>query len=1674
MSDGGPTLPGLLRRVAAEGPDRVAIAVDGGERLTYGEWERRSDALGRRLARTVDPGDRVALRFDAAGWTDYAVGYVGVLKAAAVAVPLSFALTDIEVRRILQDCEASALIAPPELAPGETPVSVFDPGGPEDQALGPLPIPSAPASALAEILYASGPLSRPSPWPRSGAALVARPSLRVDPGTAWLHAFQIGTLAGQDALRLSLDPAPLRSVVLPALDCDHLCALLAGGRIPACGLHPSGAQALLDSGATERHDVSGVRCLVLASGPVAPALLLRLGAAFPGASLLLADVLGHPPGVRTSFTYDRSRPGAIGRPVDGTAVWVAGEAGRPAEAGEVGRIRVGAAAAGEKRLEDGGEEAVAGDRLGYVDARGFLYAVSGEHDVVRRRGTTVLRIEVESALREHPAVIDAAVLGHPDDRSGPELAAAVVLDPPAPAPELQGLVRGRLGEDKTPERVFVVDQLPRDRSGALLRSVLCRRLGLSVRGGQPSAATESVQASDAVQATVAAAWARALRRDDFDPHDDFFEIGGDAFAAASVLRLVEDAFEVRVSPSAFFEDPTTAGLASAVTRLRRPRDAAPAPAPVAFSQEGMLWHELFAPGCQNLPGLARRYYGPLDLGGLRRALDEIVRRHGALRTGFELRDGRAVQVVRPHRELALAVRDLTGLAPGEQDAEVGRVVAEAGRRAFDLVADPLFEPTVLRLGGDDHVLVIRTHHSVFDDWSVGVFRRELAKLYAAYAAGEASPLGEPPLQFADFSRRQRSTLAGPAGTRQLSFWRRELAGAPLVTQLPVDDPDAPEGSAQAGGGPVLLALPPELGDRLRALARRERATVFMTVLAAFGILVHRYTGQDDLVLATVVANRNRTELEGLIGCFTKKLPLRLRLGGEVTFSEALARTRTALLGALSHQDLPFEAVVQDGLGAGAAAHGLVPHVALMFQGVTPTQELVLGDLETVGLQTASRSSRAHFMGAGERSPGDVPPLPWGAGLYAGTFVIVSLDESRAGLSCIARGAFHEPAVRQMMESFRTLLGDVAADPARPVSELALLDRQAGSEVLVRGLGPAEPPPAETLPGAFRAQVSRAPQAIAVRSRDRTLTYADLDGSSDRLAGRLRDLDVGPGGRVGIALEPSPELIVAAVAVWKAGAAWVALDPADAGERLGGIVREASLDVVVGNPGHSALAEHAQVVPANAEAGQAAAAETASAVPIVPPDAGGGRRGASSPPALRPGDPAVVFYGSGASAVDRGAVLDHRSVLNLLAGLRHDVHGWPGGATDERRVCLCPPATHDAFLRELAALLDGHALYIPERPVRDDPRQAVRLLETAEVNLVDCTADELGDLVEAGLRDSLRKRGRRAVEPVVLVGTRQGVAPELWRTLRSMRGIRAHVVYGPPECAFGATVRATAGASAPRGVGRPMAGVRSCVLGPHGLPLPPRAVGELYLGGASLAQGHLDPPAATADGRFVERRLDGASERLYRTGQLARSFPDGGVELLGPIDGGCDLRGFRVEPARIRAALAGCPGVRELAVALRSDGHGETRLVAYVVPEGRPPTLSELRTFLWTRLPGYAWPSALALVQRLPDGDGEDPPAHEGDRRDSATAEAEAEAEVSVESGVLGALWAEAVGVDAVAAQENYWQAFPFVEALARARDEGLHVPGQHVTRNRTIEALAASLEASRATSLEASRHPPEP
>lgn len=546
-----------------------------------------------------------------------------------------------------------------------------------------------------------------------------------------------------------------------------------------------------------------------------------------------------------------------------------------------------------------------------------------------------------------------------------------------------------------------------------------------------------------------------------------------------------------------------------------PRPGAESSAPAAVSQRPMLWHEQFAPGSFNLPCLVRRYEGRLDVEALHGAMSELVLRHEPLRTTFTLRGDGPRLVVGDAARFHLPILDLSGWAPHQRDGEVARLLAEASARPFDLVRGPLFEPMLVRLGPDDHLLVVRLHHTVFDDWSVDVFRRELSALYAARLEGATAPLA-PVASFADACRRERAVLDSEAGASQQAWWRRELAGAPLAVQLPLG---RPERAGQEGAGPLRVDVPPALAARVRALAPRLRATPFMTVLAAFSLLVGDVTGLDDLVIATVVAHRNRSELEPLIGCFTKKVPLRLRLGGDPTFAELVARTRASLLGALARQDVAFDAAVEQALGEAAAAHGVVPQVAVVFQGEAPRQvTLSLPGLATAPFDVPERSRQERHFSAGPERADEGPA--WGDGLYLGTFLILSLVEAPEGLALVARGVFDRAEGRRFLSRFEAVLEQAAAAPDRRVSEL-------------RGEGPTNAAPEDVLD-----------------LRGLRASRADLEAALSKCAG-VGDVAVavcdGPGGEPRVVAyvvadgERPPSLGDLRAAVWRErpGALWPA-------------------------------------------------------------------------------------------------------------------------------------------------------------------------------------------------------------------------------------------------------------------------------------------------------------------------------------------------------------------------------------------------------------------------------------------------------------------------------------------------------------------------------------------------------
>ncbi|CAN5218639.1 hypothetical protein BH24ACT1_BH24ACT1_12780 [soil metagenome] len=1059
--------------------------------------------------------------------------------------------------------------------------------------------------------------------------------------------------------------------------------------------------------------------------------------------------------------------------------------------------------------------------------------------------------------------------------------------------------------------------------------------------------------------------------------------------------LPRAAIVTRPDPPSFFVALPVSETANATT-FGEGRDKEQS-VPVAFSQEGMLWHEVFAPGSQNLPPLVRRYRGTLDVAALERALAEIVRRHEPLRTTFEVRGGRPVQIVSPPGELRLPVLDLAGLDPGAQDVEVATLLA-AVARPFDLVEGPMFEASLVRLSDADHLVVLRVHHSVYDDWSVSVFRRELSVLYRAFAAGEPSPLADLPISFSDFSRRQHRRLAGPQGAAELDWWKEHLAGAPLSLQLPIDDPDRPPGAPQDSAEPVSVDLGPELSAQLRALARRERTTLFMTMLGAFEVLLHRYTGQSELLAASVVANRNRPELEAMVGCFTKKVLVRLDGTGDPTFVELLPRVRTAVVGALAHQDLPFETVLQGALGSAAAVHGLVPQVAVMFQGVTPqSEEVVLPGLETSGYDTSATTTRTHFS-AGEDGGGQADAVPWGAGLYLGTFLILSVIEEVDRVSLAARGAFHRPSVQRLLATFETLLADIVAHPTKRISELRLLSDDDRAE-LVPGHGAAAAP-LKRAQEVFEDQVAQHPARPAVVEGAGHLTYAELDARAEALSRRLGERGVPSGALVGVYAGCSVASVVAVLAVWKAGAGYVALDPLDSDARLAAVMGAASLKVVVTDR---------RLRPGPALAGLTVvavdeAAEERSAAPV----------GATVIP--KPEDPeavALVVYGSGSPAPAGGVVIGHRGVVNLASGLEAAVFKVSDDSRSPTglRVCLSAGPTDNAFLRQIMALLNGHTLHLA-----DGLGEVVSGVLGGDIDVIDCSPRDLRELVATGLAPALEARVADGPTPAVVVGSASPIDFETWRVLRSLPAVKAHHLYGPPECGFGVAVVSVSVADQRLVLGPLLGDGMAVVLDPQGAPSPERVSGELVVEG----------PAT--------------SDRPFRTGQLARPLPDGKVELLGNTADVVDLRGFRIDRARIAGALQRCPGVAEVDVVVRQADDGEPHLVARVVlAEGaEAPSLARLQVELWAQLPGYAWPAAVEVA------------ANPAPREEELA-----------EGRVLASLWAGPQGVEHIETSSNYWQSFSFLEVVSRTREVGVTVSDQDVARNRIIATLAAAWAAER-------------
>jgi amino acid adenylation domain-containing protein/non-ribosomal peptide synthase protein (TIGR01720 family) len=1422
-------------------------------------------------------------------------------------------------------------------------------------------------------------------------------------------------------------PAGLREVLTAGEQLQTTAALVElFRRLPRARLHNQ-------YGPTETHVASAQP---LAADPASWPALPPIGRPLPGLRLHLLDVHG--------------QPAALGLPGEisiGGAGLARGYLARPEQTAE----RFVPDPHGAAFAQPGGRLYRTGD-LGRFTAAGEVEYLGRIDQQVKVRGFRIEAGEIEIALTAHPAVREAAVVARAPRGAASSaerrLVAYVVPHPgasPAPA-ELADFLRRRLPEPMVPGLFVQLAELPLTPSGKVERRSLP-----DADAATALAASSYVAPRTPVEELVAGIWAEVLGRDRIGIHDSFFSVGGHSLLATRVAARLRGALGIDLPLRLLFESPDLAALAAAVESELRAAAGAPAPPlarvprdrrlPLSFAQQRLWFLEQLDPGspAYNTPAPVV-VEGRLDYAVLRRSLDEVARRQEALRTGFASVDGVPEQRLAPPRPglLPLPVVDLAALPPPSREAAARALARWEARLPFDLAVPPLARTTLLRLAPERHLFLLTIHHIVSDGWSIAVMLSEVLALSSALAQGrgpEAAGLPELTIQYADYAVWQRGWLAGEALDRQLAYWREQLKGAPPASELPADRPRPAMPTYR--GARLLQRLPAALSDAVRALARRQGATLFMTLEAGLALLLHRHSQQQDLVLGTSIAGRTRVELEPLVGFFVNTLALRSDLSGDPDGATLLARARETALGAYAHQDLPFEQLVDEIEPRRDLSRNPLFQVFFVLQTV-PAPRPAPGSALTI-----------HSIEAGE-----------GVSKFDLTLAVHDEGPELALTWEHSTDLFDAATIRRLQEHLAALLGGLAARPERPVGELPLLGAAQRAQLLWEWNQPVAAAAAAAAPlplhRLFEAQAARRPLATAVVHDVDALTYGELNGRANRLARRLRGMGVGPGSRVGLCVERSLDMVVGLLAILKAGGAYLPLDPTYPPERLAFMLADAGAALVL------AQERLRGRLPASA------------AIPVLLVNGGPGDEDtANLPGGAGPDDAAYVIYTSGSTGVPKGVEVTHANVARLFAATRE----WFDFGPDDVWTLFHSYAFDFSVWEIWGALLAGGQLVVVPYEVSRAPEAFLTLLATERVTVLNQTPSAFRQLAQAagagGAAPELALRwvifGGEALDPRLLGPwiARYGDAAPRLVNMYGITETTVHVTYARLRAA---DLAAAGGGSV---IGRPIPDLSVHLLDRRLHLLPPGAPGEIYVGGAGVARGYLGRPELTAE-RFLPdpwSALPGS--RLYRTGDLARRLPDGGLEYLGRIDSQVKIRGFRIELGEIEAALDSHPAVAAALVEARRDPAGpavgapaEQRLVAYLVAAAQPaPTISELRAWIARSLPDHMLPAAfvfLAALPLTPSGkvDRRALPAPERARPELAAAFA---APRTPAEELLAALWREALGLAHVGVEDNFFalggHSLLAIQVLDRLREAAaVALPLRSLFEAPTVAGLAAELE----------------
>ncbi|MBW8879249.1 MAG: amino acid adenylation domain-containing protein, partial [Acidobacteria bacterium] len=1325
----------------------------------------------------------------------------------------------------------------------------------------------------------------------------------------------------------------------------------------------------------------------------------------------------------------------LGRPILGTGVYVLQEGSGLAALGAIGEIcAVGDGVArgylnrpeltAERFVEDPYSE-VAGARLyrtgdlGRWRVDGTLEFLGRLDDQVKVRGFRVELGEIESQLMLQPAVREAVVLVR-EDRAGEKrlvgyVVAAEGVDHKPLAGDLKVGLQRVLPEYMVPSAIVVLGSLPLTPNGKIDRGALpAPEAGHYAQGEHVAPRTE-------LERLLCTIWEEVLGVERVGIEDSFFDLGGHSLLATRVVSRVRSALGRELPLRALFEHPTIGDLCERLPELSGGWVLPPIEVlterelvALSYAQQRLWFIDRLEGGSSqyNIPS-AMRVSGALDSVAFARALGAIVERHESLRTVFREVDGKVHQVIREGVEFRLTEMDLSGVESAAREPRVLDMAVEDARRPFDLSRDLMLRVSLVKLAPEEHVVLFNMHHIASDGWSMGVLARDLRALYEACRAGQESPLPPLRVQYADYACWQRQWLQGDVLENQLSYWRGQLEGLPLVHNLPLD---APRPARQGfEGGQHVQRLGGELRTQAAVRCRETGVTLFMLLEAAFTVLLARFSQETDIVLGSPIAGRVHRDVEPLIGFFVNTLVLRSDLSANPRFVDLLSAGKQTILDAYAHQHVPFEMLVEELKPERSLSHSPLFQILFVLQNTDREQ----GDAGLGGTC--------------------IEPFGGGSGVVK-LDLELNLREAEGGLILhwlYKKDLFAADTIARMASNFAVLLAGLLERPEERVQSLPLLTATDRRQLLEWNETGAAYPQTACLHELIEAQAERTPDQTAVVCEGEALSYRELCGAADRLAQRLRGAGVGVDGVVGVLSERSLEMVVGLLAVLKAGGTYLPLDPDYPAERLAFMLADSKTPVVLAQERLlPRLSEHAARVLALDGVAQ-----------------GGGEapRQEWQASAARPESLAYVIYTSGSTGRPKGTMNSHRGIVNRLVWMQQRY-----GLSSADRVLQKTPYSFDVSVWELFwPLLTGARLVMALPGGHQDPEYLARTIQSEGIT----TTHFVPSMLEAFLEAPGLEACAASLVRVVASGEALPLALAR-RFFARLPGVELHNLYGPTEAAVDVTSRACGPEDRRIPIGRPVSNTAMHVVDGELGAVPVGVGGELLIGGVQVGRGYLSRPDLTAE-KFIPDPFSGEpGSRLYRTGDLGRWLPGGELEYLGRIDHQVKLRGFRIELGEIESQLRSQGVVKEAVVVAREDRPGDKRLVAYVV--GREDLATErLREYLASKLPEYMVPSAFVVLDWLPLT-----PSGKVDRRALPAPELGERGEyvaprTEVESR-LCEIWEELLGVERVGIEDNFFDlgghSLLATQVVSRVRAEvGVEVPLRTVFEHPTVAAFCARL-----------------